>query len=57
MILHALATRAAFSASIDRPSGLHRLQDRQPVAFALSKLSWSRTFSGLAVREGQDGRQ
>jgi hypothetical protein len=37
--LHAFATRAAFSASGDRPSGLHRLQGRKPVAFALSKLS------------------
>src|SRR5689334_11217418 len=57
MIRHAFATRAAFSRSIEGPSGRQRLQGRKPVALALSKLSWSRTFLGLGVREGHDGRQ
>jgi hypothetical protein len=57
MIRHALARMAAFSASIESPSGLQRLQGRNPVALALAKVSCSCTFSGFAVREGHDGRQ
>jgi hypothetical protein len=41
MIRQAFATRAAFSHSIEGPSGLQRLQGRKPVALALSRLSWS----------------
>jgi hypothetical protein len=36
---------------------LHRLQGRKPVAFALSKVSWSWTFSGLAARDPHEARQ
>ena len=57
MMRHALATRAAFSSSVDNPSGLQRLQGRKPVALALSRVSCSCTFFGLAVRDGHDGRQ
>jgi hypothetical protein len=39
MIRHAFATKETFSASIEGPSGLQRLQGRQPVARALSKVS------------------
>ena len=39
MIRHAFATKAAFSHSIEGPSGLQRLQGRNPVAFALSRVS------------------
>jgi hypothetical protein len=53
----ALATIAAFAASRERPSGLQRLQGRKPVAFAAASVSYSCTFFGLAVRDGQDGRQ
>src|ERR1700686_2343227 len=48
---------AAFSASIEGPSGWHRLHGRKPVAFASASVSCSCTFFGLAVRGGHEGRQ
>jgi hypothetical protein len=33
------------------------LQGRKPAAAASAHVTWNRTFSGRAGREGQDGRQ
>src|ERR1700688_2121321 len=48
---------AAFSPSIEIPSGLQRLHGRKPVALAAASVSCSWTFLRFAVRDGQDGRQ
>ena len=52
-----LNARTVDGTSGESPSGLHRLQGRNPVARALSIVSCSVTFFGLAVRDGHEGRQ
>src|SRR4030088_2513340 len=57
MSLQAFATIAVFAASMEMPPGLQRRQARKPAASAATMLSCSRTFFGLARRDGHEGLQ
>ncbi len=54
---HASVTAAACCSASEGWSGLQRLQGRNPARSASSRVVWNRTFSGLARREAQEGRQ